>query len=225
MLRVLAAAVLIAVPAWCQNPPCDSCRYGMVHVTAGQTLQVNAAAPPGQSCSAQIAFNDAGGNPLQKAAVVALAPGTSKSVGGALGADGGDQTRVRPVRVSTVSTPVIRSGGGAVELAFGQSLSLNVVAPLHPPNPCIAGLSFVDSNGAPLGPAESVTLAPGHGDSRKLNSIGLAAPLHPIVVQPNVALARAAAPPVCVPTVEVFDNFTLTDWIVEQPGLPGNGPL
>jgi hypothetical protein len=108
-----------------------------------------------------------------------------------------------------------------ITLAFGQGLRLNAIAPLQPPNPCFAILSFLDSNGKQVGPSKPISLAPGHGDALELNSIGLVAPLRPILIQAIIALAPSTVPPLCIPTVEVFDSFTLADLIVQTP-LPAS---
>lgn len=259
MLKLLFAAVLIAVPAWCQNQVCDSCRYGMVRVAEAQTIQINLAAPVEQSCSVQAGFNDSSGNPLEAPVTVWLEPGQTqqvqhKHVSGirfeevvpqvvsASVAPGAhppepcitdvevtdDLTGFSRVlqRPGPTSIPPGPTGVPAllrfppVGLAWGQGIRLNVVAPLLPPQPCIAVLSFADAQGAPVGPAKSVNLAPGYADTLELNSIGLVAgPSNRISLQPSAALGTAsAAPSTCVPTVEVFDNFTHTDWIVIPPG-------
>ena len=43
-----------------------------------------------------------------------------------------------------------------------------------------------------------------------------------ISLQPNVAMGSVfRAPSACVRTVELFDNFALSDWIVQPPGSTG----
>ena len=118
----------------------------------------------------------------------------------------------------TTAPPALRFP--PVGLAWGQGIWLNVVAPLHPPQPCITTLSFLDDQGTQVGPSKAVNLAPGHADTLELNSVGLVArPSDRISLQANVAMAPASsASSVCVPTVEVFDIFTQSDWIVQPPG-------
>jgi hypothetical protein len=54
-------------------------------------------------------------------------------------------------------------------VAEGQSILINVLAP--PDSPCLAELSFTDSNGNPIGPSQQVNLTPGMATSLSWNPI------------------------------------------------------
>jgi hypothetical protein len=105
-------------------------------------------------------------------------------------------------------------------LAGGQTMQLNLQA--HPPNPCIATVSFADSNGNLLSQSQQVNLIPGTGTSVDLNADTLLGPTgatvalklgQHIIVQPTVTpTAPVTAGPsinsVCQVSVEVFDHLT-----------------
>lgn len=115
-----------------------------------------------------------------------------------------------------------------VGIARGQSLVLNLVA--FPPSPCMAQLGFQNSSGSPVGPNETVTLAPGQSASLALNGNSLTTTIgQRVEVLPTVALSAAAAN-ACVATAEVIDNLlgvtmVLVPGAVSFPPSPAFGML
>ena len=98
-------------------------------------------------------------------------------------------------------------------LAGGETMRLNVSA-YSTNNPCLAILSFADSNGDPVGPSMPVNLNPGMSTSLDLNSGTLGLAIGQVTnVQPIVTLTPpvTAGPPdqsVCAASSEVFDRLT-----------------
>lgn len=253
--KLSLVVLLMAAAAWAQQAPCESCRYGMVRVTSGQTVQINLAAPVARSCSMQAGFYGPDANWLDAPISVSLEPGQTHTVQHKH-VSGVRFEEIAPV-VSSVTVspgehppspcitdveiiddligftrvliapgpPEIPLGPNAAQLrlppvglAWGQGIRLNVVAPLLQSQTCSAFLSFSDSHGIQVGSGKLVTLAPGHAETLELNSFGLlSSPGSRISLQPVVDLEVAPAPAVCIPTVEVFDNRSLTDWILVSP--------
>jgi len=110
-----------------------------------------------------------------------------------------------------------------VGIARGQTLLLNLVA--FPPNPCMAQAGFESSTGAPVGPSQAVTLAPGQSVSLALNGNSLTSAIgQRVEVLPTVVPAPAAvAANACVATAEVIDNL-LGVTMVLVPGAVGFPP-
>ena len=121
-----------------------------------------------------------------------------------------------PGAIAWPSDPIF----GLMGLAWGQVLRLNIVA--FPPNPlCVAQLSFVDKSGNPAGPApKMVTLSSGHADfldvagASLVPHFGQRAELRAVVT----IIPSAAAPPACVATAEVYDQFSGRTWALLDPG-------
>lgn len=98
---------------------------------------------------------------------------------------------------------------GMVGIGLGQVLRLNVVA--FPPDPCIATIGFLNSNGAtpqPL-PGKTVTLNPGQAAFVDLTAASLGIQFgQRAEFQPVVMLAQTANGTACQASAEVFDTFT-----------------
>ena len=100
---------------------------------------------------------------------------------------------------------------GVLGITRGQTLVIHAVA--FPPDPCFAQLGFQDTNGNPVGAAESVSLQSGQSARLTVNGDTLAAQagqrvqLLPTVV-PIAPVSSSAVPIVnhCVASVEVVDN-------------------
>jgi hypothetical protein len=78
---------------------------------------------------------------------------------------------------------------GLFSITVFQTARLNVVA--FPPDPCTGEISFVDAQGAQVGPALALNLAPGEAQFLDLRGstlntrLGQRAELRPVVVSPN----------------------------------------
>jgi hypothetical protein len=83
-----------------------------------------------------------------------------------------------------------------------QTARLNVVA--FPPDPCAGEISFVDAQGAQVGPSLAVNLGPGQAQfldlpgTALLTRLGQRAELRPVVVSPNGG--------VCVISTEIYSS-------------------
>jgi hypothetical protein len=109
---------------------------------------------------------------------------------------------------------------GPVGLTFEQTARLNVVA--YPPNPCNGTMGFVDTTGKTIIPLTTVTLAPNRAifvdvagfqagtalGSQRPEVIGVFTP------------SPAAAPAVCIASIEVFDRITGYTRVLVPPGPP-----
>jgi hypothetical protein len=106
-------------------------------------------------------------------------------------------------------------------ITVGQRLQINLVA--YPPDPCIAQMGFLNSNGALVGQVSNVSLQPGQSASLTIegsslvNAIGQRVELMPqILVNPNSASA-------CQATAEVFGDL-LGETTVLAVGSQGYSP-
>ena len=119
------------------------------------------------------------------------------------------------------SEPVPSPSFGPQGLAPGQTIALLVNAippgpPNHPPQPCVATLSFADKSGNPIGPSMPVDLLPGKVKSLTMGFPTPEVPPGPtnrIEVQPIVTLAPAAPRPApviseCLASAVVYDSQT-----------------
>ena len=106
-------------------------------------------------------------------------------------------------------------------IARGQSLRLNVAAAQG--DSCNAALSFVDTNGIPIGPpTKTVNLAAGQADFLDLprNLLPGGPPIR-VEVRPVVTLTPGPTVPVCVASAETFDQLTGRTWaFYAMPGGP-----
>lgn len=97
---------------------------------------------------------------------------------------------------------------GPVGLIFEQTARLNVVA--HPPNPCIGTIGFTDTSGNPIGSPMPVNLPP--NQAIFIDLTGLQAGIALGSERPEVigvfTPSPTAAPGVCIPSVEVFDQLS-----------------
>src|ERR1700683_1216962 len=92
-----------------------------------------------------------------------------------------------------------------VGITRGQTLVLNVVA--FPPSPCAAQLAFQNSSGGPVGPTQTVILAPGQSASLPLNGNSVATTIgQRVELLPTVLLSPTVANS-CVASAEVIDNL------------------
>ena len=106
------------------------------------------------------------------------------------------------------SLPGVTPQLGALGLAFGQTVRLNVVA--WPPDPCAGTLQFLDKDGIPEPPPDKpVNLQAGQAAFLDLPAavLGLTAGQR-TEVQPVVMLAVSDSVSVCQATVEVFATAT-----------------
>jgi hypothetical protein len=92
-----------------------------------------------------------------------------------------------------------------IGITGGQTLQINLIA--YPPDPCIAQVGFLNSNGDLVGQASNVTLQPGQSASLTIggnlltSTFGQRVELMPqVVVNPN-------SPSVCQATAEVFGDL------------------
>ncbi len=97
-------------------------------------------------------------------------------------------------------------------LAGGQTMRLSLQA--SPPQPCIAVVSFADSNGKALGSSQEVNLDPGTGMSVDLTAetaglkIGQQMDVQAVVTLTPPITAGPPVTPLCQATVETFDQLT-----------------
>ena len=109
-------------------------------------------------------------------------------------------------------------GFGLVTLASGQGLRLNLVntriaQPNLPPSPCIARVTFVDSEGNQIGNAQTSELGPGESLSTEATELVAAGRMVATRLRPVVQVSDSTTigsenhlpPSPCVPTLEVFD--------------------
>ncbi len=92
-----------------------------------------------------------------------------------------------------------------IGISAGQTLQINITA--YPPDPCIAQVGFLNSNGTLVGQVSNVTLQPGESASLTIagnalvNTMGQRVELMPQVIQnPN-------SPSVCQAMAEVFNDL------------------
>jgi hypothetical protein len=109
-----------------------------------------------------------------------------------------------------------------VGITRGQTLQLNLLA--YPPSsslptaPCMAKLSFQDSDGNPLGPTKAVTLNTGESASLTLNGDTLLKDSgQRVEVLPKVATEGTVPAVSCRASVEVIDNVLG----ITTVGIPG----
>jgi hypothetical protein len=99
----------------------------------------------------------------------------------------------------------------------GEQIMRLVVSAI-PPDPCVATLSFANSQGAAIGPNVAVNLSPGQSTTLDLTSAALNLKFgQQMVVQPLVTLqtvisAAAAVSPACAVTSDVFDTILGRTW-------------
>jgi hypothetical protein len=123
-------------------------------------------------------------------------------------------------------TPIII---GPVGLTAEQTARFSVVA--HPPNPCIGTMGFIDTSANQLLPPTSVTLQPNQALSVDLSgefvsNSALGGPRGEVIAvftpTTSVGTPSGTAPPpnVCLPSLEVFDQFTGFTRVLVPPGPP-----
>jgi hypothetical protein len=112
---------------------------------------------------------------------------------------------------------------GPAGLIAEQTARLNVVA--HPPEPCFGTLSFIDAAGKPLGSMTPVSLMPGQATFLDLtgSQAGIAESRRRPEVIGVFTPSATTAPGICVPSLEVFDQFTGYTRVLVPPG-PSNIP-
>jgi len=227
-------------------PPPPVCYLCIVRLIAGPVTP-----PPGGPVELQVRFVDINGKALMQPVTLRVVPGQLSSVdlnSSTLHLSPGEHAEVFPV-ISTatgellpavqITTEVFDSQTGfgvaltssglpapppslaPQGLAGGQAMRL--IATAHPPNPCIATLSFADGKGAPIGPSLSVDLKPGESKVLDLDSAALNLPVgQRIEVQPRVTLQgpvsaspgeertrhEGAVGPACAAVADVFDKTT-----------------
>jgi hypothetical protein len=214
-----AAFILaLAIPSWAQSLP-NNTNFPMIGIVHGQTLQINVVAIPIDPCFATLGFQDVNGNPVGTTLNVSLQAGESASLalnGNTLTSTLGKRVEVRPtVEVAAgvasqcnasaeVFDNLLGINSVAVPGATGyppvpsfamigvtglQTVRVNVVA--YPPDTCVGQLSFVSSQGAPVGSTLQVQLAPGQATSLDLpgsalvTKLGQRAEVQPVVTAPN----------------------------------------
>jgi hypothetical protein len=211
--------------AWGQSPA-NYTNFPMIGVVRGQTVQLNISAFPPDPCFATLGFQDASGNPVGTTMNVTLQGGQSASLplnGNTLTTVAGQRVEVQPtvtltagvVSQCTASTEVydnilkissvVVPGAtgyppspvfGMIGVTVLQTARLNVVA--FPPEPCIAQLSFVNSQGAQVGNTLNVQLSPGQATSLDLpgstlvTGLGQRAEVQPVVSSTNGGCAASA---------------------------------
>jgi hypothetical protein len=115
------------------------------------------------------------------------------------------------------SAPPGPSQFGPVGLGFAQTARLNLVA--LPPGPCMGTLSFLDTQGNPIGPQAPVSLASGQAIFLDLPGQMVV----PAFGQHGEVIAMftpdpLAAPGACIASVEVFDQFSGYTRVLLPPG-------
>jgi hypothetical protein len=141
--------------------------------------------------------------------VVSLAAGAQNACGASVELFN-SATGVSQVAIPTPDsgTPNVAPQFGMIAIVPGQTLRLNVVA--FPPNPCVATIGFLASDGSQAGGTSTVTLAPNHADFLDLPAVMLAlqpgerAQLQPVVT----LLAGPTGVSACQADAEVFDVRT-----------------
>jgi hypothetical protein len=232
-LSRIACAVFmlaLAIPSWAQSPA-NYTNFAMIGLVRGQTLQINIVAFPPEPCFATLGFQDVNGNPVGTTTSVSLQAGQSASLtlnGNSLTSVAGQREEVQPVVTPAVG--VVNQCNASVEIydnvlglssvavpgaaglppspTFGmigvtslQTVRLNIVA--FPPDPCVAQLSFVNSQGVQVGNTLNVQLAPGQAASLDLpgttlvTKLGQRTEVQPVVTAPNGG---------CVASAEVWLN-------------------
>jgi hypothetical protein len=195
----------------------------------GQSIRLTAGAPAGGQCAAELGFANSNGNPVGPSLRVNLLAGQAESLtltSDILGMPAGQRVEVRPVVTPLAGAPsqcgaiaevvdnqsgltsIVVPGAAAssaqphfppMEVALGQTLQLNAVA--NSTTPCSAQLSFVDSNGRPVGPSTLVNLSPGHA---AFLDISASAPNE--LLRPVVTAVPGAAASTCNGSAELFDQ-------------------
>jgi hypothetical protein len=205
---------------WAQNlPGNNNTNFPVIGIVHGQTLQINVVAYPPDPCFAMVGFQDVNGNPVGTTVNVSLQAGQSASLalnGDTLTSALGKRVEVQPTVAVAVgvasrcnasaevfdnllginSVAVPGAAGFAAHPVFGmigvtelQTVRVNVIA--YPPDPCVGQLSFLDSQGAPVGNALAVQLAPGQAASLDLAGSALVTTLgQRAEVQPTVVSFR-----------------------------------
>ena len=227
-------------------PPPPVCYGCILRLIAGPVTP-----PPGAPVELQVRFVDINGKALMQPVTLRVVPGQLSSVdlnSTSLHLSPGEHAEVFPL-ISTVtgqSLPAVQittevfdsqTGFGVAltssglsapppslapqGLAGGQAMRLIAIA--HPPNPCIATLSFADRKGEPIGPSLSVDLKAGESKALDLDSAALNLPRGKrIDVQPRVTLQspvgaspgeertrhEGAVGPACAAVADVFDKTT-----------------
>lgn len=233
LLTQIASALFVltlANPGWAQSLP-NYTNFPMMGLVRGQTLQVNLVAIPIDPCFATIGFQNANGNPVGPTLNVALQAGQSASLalnGNTLTNTPGQRVEVLPTVTLTVGIASQCNGSAEIydnlleissvvvpgvagyppDPSFGmfgvtelQTAQLNVVA--YSPDPCIGTLSFVNSNGVPVGNTMNVQLAAGQAASLELAGSTLVTKLgQRAEVQPVVSASNGG----CIASAEVYLN-------------------
>lgn len=112
---------------------------------------------------------------------------------------------------------------GPQGLAAGQIMRL--IATAYPPVPCVATLSFANSEGVAIGPSMQVNLSPGQSQlleltSASLNlSFGKRMLVQPLVTLQNVIAAAAVVPPACTVASDVFDPIAGRTWTYQTASV------
>jgi hypothetical protein len=253
-LLTLLALLIIANPGWAQSlPGNNTTNFPMIGLVRGQTLQINLVAIPTDPCFAHLGFQNSSGTPVGPAVNVALQPGQSASLainGNTLTNVPGQRVEVLPTVTFTPGTAagqcnasaevyddvfgissvfVPGSVGWPPDPIFGllgvtelQTVRLNVVA--FPPSPCVGQLSFVNSNGAPVGNTLNVQLAPGQAawldlpGSTLVTQLGQRAEVRPIVISADGDGVPNGG---CVASAEVYVNGLGVTSIFYPPGPCG----
>jgi hypothetical protein len=102
---------------------------------------------------------------------------------------------------------------------------MRLIATAYPPVPCVATLSFDNSQGIAVGPSLAVSLSPGQSTSLDLPSAALNLRLgQHTVVQPLVTLqpvigAAAVVAPACAVASDVFDPLSGRTWTYQTANV------
>jgi|SRR5579872_710686 len=195
--------------------------------------------PPGVPVEAVVSFTDLNGNLVGQPSTVPLVPGQIASVdfnASQLVNAAGQHVNVIPTISASpngwlpavqLTTEIFDSATGAgmvltnaagfsdipstlgtQGLAAGETMRISAIA--FPPNPCVATLSFADTNGNRVGSTLSLDLSPGQGKFLDLTAQSLSIGAgQRIQLQPVVTLqTQAPATTTCSVASEVFDQAT-----------------
>lgn len=243
----LLLGLVAARPGWAQSLT-NNTNFPMIGLVRGQTLQLNIVAYPPDPCFATLGFQDVNGNAVGTTSSVTLQGGQSASLtlnGNSLTNVAGQRVEVQPVVTLTAgivsqcnasaeiydnlllisSVAVQGTAGFPNSPTFGmigvtvlQTVRLNINA--FPPDPCVAQLSFVNSQGVQVGNTLNVQLAPGQAASLDLpgttlvTKLGQRAEVQPVVTATGIG---------CSASAEVWINLlgTTSVYFPPEPCSPG----
>jgi hypothetical protein len=223
-------------------------------IQASLTLAGPVAPPAGGPVEAIVGFVDLNGNVLGQATPVQLIPGQVSSVqlnSNTFIHTIGQHTTVIPVVSAPPGTSlpavqftgevydVLTGFGGVLTAANGlfpppaalgpQGLAagqiMRLVATAYPPDPCVATLSFANSEGVAIGPSMQVNLSPGQSQSLELTSaslnlsFGKRVLVQPLVTLQPVIAAAAVVAPACTVASDVFDPIAGRTWTYQTASV------